>query len=613
MSTHLRAVHGPQPHADGTTTFSLWAPAADEVELVLGPDGEDTRQLMEQLDRGWWRSSVRAGHGDRYGFSLDGGPVRPDPASRWLPDGVHGRSAVLDHGALGVTPAPSGWRATSVLDGAIYELHIGTFTDEGTFDAAAERIRHLPDLGITHVEVMPVNAFNGDRGWGYDGVQWYAVHEAYGGPEGFARLVAACHDAGLGVLLDVVHNHLGPSGNHLPEFGPHLGKEGDWGHGLNLDGPQSDPVRDLVIGNAVFWCRDYGVDGLRLDAVHALHDESATHVLTELAAAVDALAHELDRPLELIAESDRNDPKTIRPRELGGFGMTAQWADELHHALHIAVTGEHEGYYVDTHPDGLPDVATAYRRGFVHDGSRYSGFRERTPGAPLADSDDGRRLIGCIQNHDQVGNRAAGERLLSLTDPALVRVAALLLCAAPHTPMLFMGEEHGETNPFMYFTSHPEPELAEAVRTGRAEEFAGFSSFSGAEVPDPQALDTFERSRVDWSKTDTAAGRAWTALWTDLLALRRSQPALCDGRFDLVTIHRVGADVLSVQRGGGDGVLVVANTSDEPVTLAAPGADAPLLSTADPRYGGDGDVVRVDDGEVALPPRTAAILSVIAG
>jgi maltooligosyltrehalose trehalohydrolase len=367
-------------------------------------------------------------------------------------------------------------------------------------------------------------------------------------------------------------------------------------------------VRAFITGNAAYWCAELGVDGLRLDAVHALHDGSATHILAALSREVAAVAEAQGRRIELIAESDRNDPATIQPLEVNGLGMDAQWADELHHAIHVAVTGEHEGYYRDLHPAGLPDLALAYRRGFLHDGARWSPVRERSPGAPLPDDTDGRRLVGCIQNHDQVGNRAAGERLLAIADAARVRVAALLLCAAPHTPLLFMGEEHGETNPFAYFTSHPEPELAEAVRTGRAEEFAGFSGFGADAVPDPQALETFERSRVDWAKAGTPSGRAWTALWTDLLGLRREEPALSDGRIDLVVAHAVADRSIALSRTGGRPVVVVANLDETPVQLPAPGATAVLLSTDDPRYGGEGRDVGVADGTASLPPVTAALL-----
>lgn len=602
--------HGPVLHDDGSVTFSVWAPLPARVELVV--DGR--REALERLADGWWRLRTAAAAGSRYGFSLDGGEPRPDPASRRQPDGVHGLSEVVDPARLGGAAVPEGRRPPDLLGGAIYELHVGTFTPEGTLDAAARRIGHLPELGITHVELMPLNAFNGDRGWGYDGVCWFAVHEPYGGPEALARFVAACHDAGLAVVVDVVHNHLGPSGNYLPELGPYMGAAGLWGAGLNLDGPDSDPVRQLIIENVQAWFGEHGVDALRLDAVHALHDTSATHILAAIADATAELSGRLRRPLLLIAESDRNDPATLRPRELGGLGMDAQWADELHHALHVAITGEHDTYYADLHPDGLPDVAQAYRWGFVLDGRRYSPFRRRTVGAPLPDEVDGRRLIGCLQNHDQIGNRPAGDRLLATVEPALVRAAVLLLCAAPHTPMLFMGEEHGETNPFAYFTSHPEPALAEAVRKGRALEFPHFVA-RGALVPDPQSPETFERSRLDWSRADSDEGLCWLALWGDLLAARREHPALGGGRRDLVSVHVADGHVLSLTRGGpdGDAVVVVANLSPQPALLPAPGAEAVLLTTDDLRYGGAGEELTLTDGQAIVPAKTAALLLPRAG
>jgi maltooligosyltrehalose trehalohydrolase len=375
-----RPSHGPHFTDDGVS-FGVWAPHARDVRLVLG----EREIAMDPGDStpGWWTLTMDAAHGDRYGFCIDAGPVRPDPASRRQPDGVHGLSALVDPRELGAN-LPDGWEAPSVLDGAVYELHVGTFTPEGTFDGAIAHLAELRELGITHVEVMPVNAFNGTHGWGYDGVCWYAVHEPYGGPAGFARFVEACHATGLAVILDVVHNHLGPSGNYLGEFGPYVTEGGPWGSGLNLDGPHADEVRDFIVGNAIAWLRDYHVDALRLDAVHALLDTSATHILTAISTAVDALAGGLGRRLELIAESDRNDPKTVWPVSCGGNGMAAQWADELHHAIHTAVTGERDGYYVDY--DGLPDVAAAYTKGFVYDGGRRSAFRQRSIGAPLGGS-----------------------------------------------------------------------------------------------------------------------------------------------------------------------------------------------------------------------------------
>jgi maltooligosyltrehalose trehalohydrolase len=581
-------------------TFRVWAPRAQAAQLLL----RDSELDMIQLDHGWWALQAPAEPGDRYGYRIDGGDPRPDPASRRQPDGVHELSQLVDPSMFHWSATESTWRAAPLSNAAIYELHVGTFTPEGTLQAAAEKMPLLADLGITHVEVMPLNGFNGTAGWGYDGVAWYAVHEPYGGPEAFARFVDAAHAAGLAVILDVVYNHLGPSGNYLPDYGPYLTDRYStpWGDGLNLDGPDSDPVRSFIIGNALQWLSDYRVDGLRLDAVHGLVDMSAVHVLAEMADAVHALSHRLGRPLHLIAESDRCDPLTITSRDAHGQGLDAQWADDLHHAIHTAVTGESDGYYIDYR--GLTDVPDAYRRGFLYDG-RYSLYRQKTVGAPLGDI-PGSRLVTCIQNHDQVGNRAAGERLLTLVGPELTRVAAVLLMASPSTPMLFMGEEYGETAPFQYFTSHPEPELAEAVRNGRREEFASFSSFGEAsEVPDPQDPGTVTASTLDWSLSDGPDGKAWRDLWATLLRLRRSEPALGNGRRDLVDTLTVDDDVLAVIRRDGDGseVLITANVSSEERRVPLPpppGGDWRLLLDT-------GAAARLDIDVVVVGPRSAAL------
>ncbi|HUG84052.1 MAG TPA: malto-oligosyltrehalose trehalohydrolase, partial [Euzebya sp.] len=432
--------HGAHVLGDGQTRFGLWAPLAQHVALDL--DGRTT--ALQHAGEGWWQTTTDAPHGTRYAYRLDDGAPLPDPASRWLPDGVHDAAAVLDVSQL--HRGARTFQAPPLTGAVIYELHIGAFTPEGTFDAAVEHLPALVELGVTHVEVMPVNAFDGHHGWGYDGVAWWAVHQPYGGPERFAAFVTACHDAGLAVVLDVVHNHLGPSGNHLSRFGPYLqtDAESTWGKAINLDGPGSGPVRGFILDSAVAWLRDFGVDALRLDAVHALVDASPTHLLAEMADRVGDLAEAQGRRLTLIAESDRNDPRTVTPRALGGLGLDGQWADDLHHAIHCAVTGEDDGYYVDF-TDPLEKVAAAYRNGFVYDGSLVSPFRGRVVGAPLPPQVSSRRLVACIQNHDQVGNRAAGDRLTTLVPPDLVRIAIALLCLAPHTPMLFMGEEYGET------------------------------------------------------------------------------------------------------------------------------------------------------------------------
>jgi maltooligosyltrehalose trehalohydrolase len=596
--------HGPQLQPDGTAAFRVWAPRAERVALWL----EGAEHDLQPGGDGWFAAVLPAAPGARYGYRLDGGALRPDPASRRQPDGVHEPSALVDLAALPLRV--DRWTVAPMERAVVYELHTGTFTPQGTFDAAIEHLDHLAELGITHVEIMPVNGFNGVWNWGYDGVAWYAVHEAYGGPGGLAELVDACHARGLGAILDVVYNHLGPSGNYLPEFGPYLveGERSTWGERLNLDGADSDAVRSFITGNVAQWLRDYRFDGLRLDAVHALVDQSARHVLAEIADTAAELEASLGRSITLIAESDRNDPLTITPRPENGLGMSGQWVDDLHHAIHTAVTGERDGYYVDY--DGLPDVARAYRDGYLYNG-RWSPYRRRTVGAPLPDRVPGHRLVTCIQNHDQVGNRPAGERLTALVTPDLVRVAVLLLLASPTTPMLWMGEEYGETNPFQFFTSHPEAELGRTVSEGRKEEFADFASWSAVAVPDPQDPETFQRSKLDWSRLDTPEGQARLALWRDLLRLRHKHPALGDGRRDGVTAHQADEALLLVERGqDGARALVAANLGPAEATLALPpGAWELLLDTQDRAYGADGDRARVEGSELTIAARSAALLS----
>ena len=495
--------HGPVLHADGTVTFRAWAPRAQDVAVVNGTD----RYVLEPIGDGWYATRIHRFADDRYAYSLDGGDPRPDPASLRQPDGVHGASALVERGSFAWSAGEEAWQPTPLASAVIYELHIGTFTREGTFAAACEHLADLAALGVTHIEVMPVAAFNGPRGWGYDGVAWYAVHEPYGGPEAFAAFVDACHRHSLAVILDVVYNHFGPSGSYHEEFGPYVTDRHTtpWGAAINLDDEGADAVRSFIVDNARMWLADFHVDGLRLDAVHALVDGSAVHILERLSATVDRLAEQVGRPLALIAESDRQDPRTVAPRPAGGRGLDAQWLDDLHHALHVTVTGEREGYYTDY--TGLPDLATAWTDGFVY-GGRRSQFRDRTVGAPLPDHVSARHYVACIQNHDQIGNRPTGDRLNATVDGTRVRFAIALLCLSPTVPMLFMGEEYGETRPFQFFTSHPESWLADAVRTGRREEFAAFAAFADAEVPDPQALETFEASTLDHTAASTAAGEA---------------------------------------------------------------------------------------------------------
>jgi maltooligosyltrehalose trehalohydrolase len=427
---------------------------------------------MERGDRGWWHAHVPSGApGLDYAFSLDGGEPLPDPRSPWQPRGVHAPSRLVDHQRFSWTDQR--WQAPPLGSAVIYELHVGTFSPEGTFDGVIGRLEHLAGLGVTHVELMPVAEFPGVRGWGYDGVDLWAPHHAYGGPDGLKRLVDACHARGLAVLLDVVYNHLGPSGNYLGRFGPYFTSRfrTPWGDAMNFDGAGSDEVRRFVCDNARMWLRDYHVDGLRLDAVHAIADGSAVHILEQLAQEVEKLAASLGRHLVLIAESNLNDPRIVQPPSAGGYGIDAQWNDDFHHALHTVLTGERHGYYADF--GRLADLATAFRRGFVYAGE-YSVFRDRRHGRP-AIGVSGNRFVVSAQNHDQVGNRALGERASLLMSEGRLHIAAALLLTSPFVPMLFQGEEWGASTPFLYFTDHAEPELVEAVRKGRCQEFAAFA------------------------------------------------------------------------------------------------------------------------------------------
>jgi maltooligosyltrehalose trehalohydrolase len=581
-------------HADGTVTFRVWAPHAHNVELVLG-DGAP--HALHPRERGWFDVRVAAGPGDRYGFRLDGGDLVPDPATLRQPDGVHAMSAVVDRAAFAWSAQEQRWQPTPLSSGVIYELHVGAFTSEGTFAAAEQRLAGLRDLGVTHVEVMPVNAFNGPRGWGYDGVCWYAVHEPYGGPEAFAHFVDTCHHHDLAVILDVVYNHFGPSGSYHHMFGPYVSDlhKTPWGPAINFEEAGADAVRAFVVDNALMWLADFHVDGLRLDAVHALHDGSATPILPELSVAVDRLSEQVGRRLALIAESDGQDPRTVLPRAAGGSGMTAQWLDDLHHAIHVTVTGEQDGYYADY--EGLRDVAVAYAHGFVYDG-RWSQHRQRTVGARLPAEVSGRRLVACIQNHDQIGNRARGRRLTVLTDEGKMRVAIGLLCMAPTVPMVFMGEEYGATTPFLFFSSHPEAELAEAIRDGRRAEFAAFAGFSGQKIPDPQDPATFAASRLQWSQAATPEGQARGRLWTDVLRLRRTVPALATGDRRMVRTLVATTQQMAVLRddpAGAAPVVVVANSGDAPadITFALSGTWQTLWACNATAYGGTGTALDI--------------------
>jgi maltooligosyltrehalose trehalohydrolase len=473
----------------------VWAPFAKRgVEL----DVDGARSPLQKGERGWWSSDVELAHGVRYRFVVDGGDPTPDPRSRSQPDGPHEASAV-DEADFPWTDA--GFRAAPWSAAVVYELHVGTFSRAGTFDGAIAHLEHLVELGVTHVELLPVVEFSGARGWGYDGVDLFAPHRAYGGPAGMRRFVDACHARGLGVLVDVVYNHLGPSGNYLDRFGPYFtdAHHTPWGRAVNFDQQGADEVKAFFRDNARLWLEDFHADGLRLDAVHAFYDACATPFLEELMLDVRALEARVQRPLVIVAESDLNDPRLIRARDAGGLGVDAQWSDDFHHALHVALTGERTGYYEDY--DGLPDLARAIERGWVYEGQRAPS-RDRSHGRALGDLPR-QRLLAYAQTHDQVGNRARGERLCHLVSTERAMMAAALVLLGPATPMLFQGEEWAASSPFQYFTDHPDEQLAQSVRDGRRREFAAFG-WKPEDVPDPQAERTFLDSKLDWSESGRA-------------------------------------------------------------------------------------------------------------
>jgi maltooligosyltrehalose trehalohydrolase len=579
------------------TELRVWAPSAQRVRALVGGERRD----LQPGGDSWWSAPGRElAHGTDYGFLIDDDETAlPDPRSPWQPHGVHGLSRAYDES--GFTWSDELWAGRQLAGAVIYELHIGTFTEGGTFDAAIERLDHLADLGVDVVEVMPVAAFPGPAGWGYDGVHLYAVHEPYGGPDGFKRFVTACHERGLAVCLDVVYNHVGPSGNYLPRFGPYFSDKHHtpWGQGVNLDDEGSAQVRRWVIDNALRWLRDFHVDALRLDAVHALEDDSPLHLLAELAREVDALSTALGRPLALIAESDVNQPSTVLPVAAGGLGMTAQWSDDLHHALHALLTGEDQGYYADFATDPYAAVERTLTGAFFHAGT-HSSFRGSTWGAPV---DRGRvpgwHFLGYVQTHDQVGNRAVGERIGHLTSPGLAKVGAALYLTSAFTPMLFMGEEWSASTPWQYFTAHEDAELADAVREGRRREFAEHG-WAAEDVPDPQSAATVAASTLQWSEVTREAHAEMLEWHRELIRLRKAEPELSDPRLDRVHVtYDAAAGWLVVRRGS---IRVACNlaTTAQRVPLEgtvqdvlAASTDSPSLSTTGELPGESVAVVRL--------------------
>ena len=615
MTQHERwqLERGAMVQRDGSVHFSVWAPSAEALQVrVKSGSATGLHRLAPVAGQdGVHEATVPGvGAGADYAIVFPDGRELPDPVSRHQPHGVHGASRTVDPAAHAWHD--EGWKGIPLSDYVIYELHVGTLTREGTFDAAIAELPRLKALGVTALELMPVAQFPGERNWGYDGVHLYAVQHSYGGPEGLRRLVDAAHSEGLAVVLDVVYNHFGPEGNYLDAFGPYFTDKHrtPWGRAVNYDDAHSLEVRQFIIDNARHWVTEYHVDALRLDAVHGIFDHGALHVLQELTEAVHAVGAEAGRTVVVIAESDLNDPRLLRPVDAGGYAMDAQWSDDFHHAVHALLTGESSGYYADF--GGVENVAKSLREPFVYAGG-YSVHRKRRHGAPstgLARE----KFVVSVQNHDQVGNRAAGERFGALIDPAKQRVAAALLLLSPYVPMLFMGEEYGETNPFQYFISHSDRELVEAVRKGRRDEFAAFGW--GDAVPDPQDPATFERSRLDPSKASRQPHAGLLALYRELIGLRRTERALRPDGADLEVAH--GDGWIRLDRVGGrtsgDGsshdFSAVFNLSDveRSVPLSGRSGNWRLqLSTDAAIYGGE-DAAALEAGEVTLPAWSAVLL-----
>lgn len=574
--------------------FEVWAPLAKSVFVranertlpMTGPDGQ-----------GWWRLNVdSAGSGTDYGFLIDqDATTYPDPRSPWQPNGVHALSRVYEQTSFRWTDQK--FQAPPFAGAVVYELHVGTFTVEGTLDSAIGRLDYLVELGITHVELMPVASFAGNHGWGYDGVALFAVHHPYGGPDALKRFVDAAHQRGLAVLLDVVYNHFGPAGNYTGKYGPYItsAHKTPWGGAVNLEEAGSHQVRRFFCDNALMWMRDFHLDGLRLDAVHAFVDRSALHFLEQLAIETETLAATLGRRLVLIAESDLNDPRIVTPRACGGFGMDAQWSDDFHHALFAVLNKEKPGgYYVDF--GSLAQLAKALEHTFVYDGV-YSSHRKRMHGRPVGNLSQ-HRFLGFIQNHDQVGNRAIGDRIAQIAGINRAKIAAALVLLGPFVPMIFQGEEWAASSPFQYFADHDDPELARQVSEGRKREFAAFG-WDPASIPDPEELQTFERSKLNWKELAHSTHAEMLRWYRSLIQLRRSTPSLNNGEPGNTTVSfSEQQNWLCMRRGS---ILVACNFAESNQALSNE-ADAELLLASEPR-------ITLDRQVLSLPPDSVAVLS----
>src|SRR5215469_534719 len=572
---------------DGSCSFLVWAPQAREVKLQI--ECPRSCQIpMTAIDKGYFHCTTSAASPDaRYFYLLDGKKRRPDPASKYQPAGVHGPSQVCE---TAFDWTDSNWAGLAITDAVFYELHAGTFSPAGTLDAIIPRLASLKSLGVTALELMPLAQFPGERNWGYDGVFPFAVQNSYGGPDALKRLVNACHNLGIGVALDVVYNHLGPEGNYLSDFAPYFTDcyETPWGDAINFDGPESDEVRRFFLENALYWVSEFHVDALRVDAVHAIVDLSAKRFLEELTERVAELSLRLGRKVHIIAENDRNDARALWPVEAGGFGFDSQWNDDFHHAVHALVTGERAGYYQDF--GTICDLAKACRDGFVYSG-QYSRFRRCRHGSSSTETPC-YQFVVFSQNHDQVGNRAQGDRLSQIVRFEAQKLIAGLVLLSPFIPLLFMGEEYGETSPFQYFVSHEDSDLLEKVRQGRRKEFEHFAWQN--EIPDPASPDTFARSKLHWELQERGQHRTLLSYYTELLGMRKTMPALSRPSKDRNQVTVIGAETLVIERWNENHrAIFFFNFAGDPISIRhslSPGIWQKHFDSSDERWEGPGSL-----------------------
>lgn len=593
---------------NNTCNFVVWAPDAETVDVVFKERDEPVS--LEKVEHGYWKNTISGVKpGSLYQFLLDGKKKHPDPASRSQPEGVHSWSRVIEQNNFSWTDKD--WKGLPLSEMILYELHIGTYTEAGTFEAMLEKLDHLKELGINTVEIMPVSQFPGNRNWGYDGVYPFAAQDSYGGAKGLKKLVNTCHENGFAVILDVVYNHMGPEGNYLSEYGPYFTDKykTPWGSALNFDDKYSDEVRNFFIQNALMWLEEFHFDGLRLDAIHEIIDRGARPFLRELSRQVDKLEDRTGRNYVVIAESDLNDVKIVNPYEKGGFGIEGQWVDDFHHSLHTILTGEKDGYYQDF--GEISQLAKSFEQGFVYDGV-YSEFRKRKVGNDPSNLPPSKFVIS-IQNHDQVGNRMLGDRLAKLVSPEELKLAAGIMLISPLTPMLFMGEEFAEDQPFQYFVSHEDPELVKAVQEGRKREFKYFFSEGEGEFPDPQSRETFNNSKLNWSFKNNDQKRMIFEYYKELIRLRKN------GSFETFrnTITRIEVDedhqlirVSAEKKENGKAFAVFNfNSSAREINLPKSKSWNLLIASADEKWGGAKKFPEMftENDSIDIPPNSLII------